>query len=1465
MRKRKKRIVAGTMVAIMMAGSILCNISPLRASETGGNVTVNEKFNKEGLWITEIYQNDVDRSEKNNSRETSGYESIRLYKSTTDLMEFVEITSTYDKPVNFNDTYEFVYNDTALQVSTMDGSSDVVIQPEEKVVLWNYRSDIKTPIPTEAEFREEMRIPDDAVVLKVTSEVNWGVTSTFSLRTKSDQNVISTFTATDKVDTMDGFSVELAIPDIGNEMQVYREMCEPSPGYIYSGQLNGLVKAKVPDSQIADGVFITEVRPNDVNRKSTYGIADDLMECVEIVNTTDHDVDLNNEYQFGYEVKEGSRKILELNHYDDNAENGIGSSDSCIIPAGKTAVIWFYRVKFLKGYTSFTTEKEFRDAYKISDDVPVYLVTGQNGMNNTNRAVELYKKNSDGTKKLVSYYAYVGNSDCKDNKSAELMVNPEGPEMILKTANAATSMGSVSEAQYTYVKDDGSALGLALDDVVPSSIMQGDELRVNFRYDVTGNLPRTGITTYYRFDGAGSWYSTTEVNRRVPNLYESLIPADELFSHDYVEFYVSADNRYRSTYSDIYRVDIKKLNAVDGIRTNITDNEQVRGIVSITANDGENNSNSKIYVDGVQRQTEPMLEDGAYFTFHAEGRDSYFKNAVTTTDNEVIASIGKWQYQILDGQAIHIDNRYFKYNEEKAAYDVTLRFWAGTYGATVDEYLLPDANREDFTVKNLALKLINGNIYYPKAIGPDNEDTSTKTNLSTDYETVHYIGDSTGMCPYMDVSFTIPSSEVTAVGTQVDTTKLSDGEHILKVTNGTSTKEVTFIVDNKAPEIELGVNDGDVLRGNITLNPKVTETNTLDEFVVTLDGEQISDVYETTSYALGDGVHTIAAFAKDAAGNETTKSASFTVEGAQITIISGGTSDVTDNSASLYLNVKSDNSDTTTTFYKAEKIDTDSIKTNTSEGILPYIQYTVNVPDVKDDEIIAANWNGEASNSDGTHAGTMYVLNTASNKWDEIAKADEKGNIKEASFTAANHVKDGNATIIVQCTADSALPELDTVTDKKKDNNASWDGTNVPEDYDFCFAWETDTQYYAEEWQHHFTNINNWIVNNKDERKIKYVIHTGDIVDDVDMTYEWENADAAMGILDKAGMPYGVLGGNHDVAAGLADYENYYKYFGENRFASQPTYGGTYQNNKGHYDLISEGGQDFIIVYMSWNIYQDEIDWMNQVLSQYSDRKAILCFHTYTNVKQSNGTYLDYYGQLVNKYVVKKNPNVFAVLNGHYHGSSYETAMFDDDGDGRNDRTVYQICTDYQSGFEGGNEYIKFLYFDLDNNKIYMNSYSPCMDDFNYYDTELHTLNVEGASATGVDQMVLDVDFDTKEQKILEKSFSAYVYTNEELGKAVSTQNAVLNMTNLSENTDYAWYAVVTNETTGIKKSSIYEFTTAKKNDSNIADGENQNGADTDKTGSIVTGDVSKAWIFALLGLTVSAAGAVIVIKKKEA
>ena len=205
-------------------------------------------------------------------------------------------------------------------------------------------------------------------------------------------------------------------------------------------------------------------------------------------------------------------------------------------------------------------------------------------------------------------------------------------------------------------------------------------------------------------------------------------------------------------------------------------------------------------------------------------------------------------------------------------------------------------------------------------------------------------------------------------------------------------------------------------------------------------------------------------------------------------------------------------------------------------------------------------------------------------------------------------------------------------------------------------------------------------------------------------------------ILDDAEIPYGVLGGNHDVYAGAEGYGNYWKYFGEDRFKNKDYYGGSYKNNLGHYDLITENGQDLLILYMSWDIYTNEIQWMNEVLAKYPDRKAIIALHRYSNVKMTgDNSILDYAGKLLQTEVVAKNPNVIAVLNGHYHGSSIQVDGFDDNGDGSKERTVYQSCTDYQSDPEGGSEYIKFLYFDLNNNKIYVNSYSPYRNDFNYY------------------------------------------------------------------------------------------------------------------------------------------------------
>lgn len=172
---KRKKIVAVILAALMLsqtAGSI--SAFAAETAESAQSIT----FNDEGLWLTEIYQNDVDRSVEKNTREKNGYESIRLYNTTSDLMEFIEITSTYNDSVSFNEKYEIYYNDTLLNVTDVNGNSDITIEPEQSVVLWNFRGDIEGG-PTEAEFREEMRIPDDAVVLKVNNNKNWAAVHLF--------------------------------------------------------------------------------------------------------------------------------------------------------------------------------------------------------------------------------------------------------------------------------------------------------------------------------------------------------------------------------------------------------------------------------------------------------------------------------------------------------------------------------------------------------------------------------------------------------------------------------------------------------------------------------------------------------------------------------------------------------------------------------------------------------------------------------------------------------------------------------------------------------------------------------------------------------------------------------------------------------------------------------------------------------------------------------------------------------------------------------------------------------------------------------------------------------------------------------------------------------------------------------------------------------------------------------------
>ena len=143
-------------------------------------------------------------------------------------------------------------------------------------------------------------------------------------------------------------------------------------------------------------------------------------------------------------------------------------------------------------------------------------------------------------------------------------------------------------------------------------------------------------------------------------------------------------------------------------------------------------------------------------------------------------------------------------------------------------------------------------------------------------------------------------------------------------------------------------------------------------------------------------------------------------------------------------------------------------------------------------------------------------------------------------------------------------------------------------------------------------------------------------------------------------IPNGVLAGNHDVDHKTNDYTQYYRFFGENRYKDRPYYGESYKNNRGHYDLISANGNDYIMVYMGWGVDDESIAWINKVLAEHPDRKAILSFHEYL---LSTGTRHPLGDKIYNQIVVP-NKNVIAVLSGHYHEAQTLVDEIDDNGDG---------------------------------------------------------------------------------------------------------------------------------------------------------------------------------------------------------
>ncbi|SDB98282.1 metallophosphoesterase [Shouchella lonarensis] len=266
---------------------------------------------------------------------------------------------------------------------------------------------------------------------------------------------------------------------------------------------------------------------------------------------------------------------------------------------------------------------------------------------------------------------------------------------------------------------------------------------------------------------------------------------------------------------------------------------------------------------------------------------------------------------------------------------------------------------------------------------------------------------------------------------------------------------------------------------------------------------------------------------------------------------------------------------------------------------------------------------------------------------------------------------------------------------------------SAQQNHPFTFVWMTDTQYYSEKYPHIYERITDWIAQEAQADNIRYVFHTGDIVNHHNKEKEWINAHKAMKTLDTALVPYGVLAGNHDVAHDELNYKHFSHYFGEKRFKNRSYYKGTYENNRAHYDEIKVSSHQFLMLHIGYGLNDDVLSWAKTVIDEHPKHTVIIATHRYLKLDGSRSGD----GEKLFQTLILPSPNVQLVLSGHYSGTAQKFDRIDDDGDGKTDRTVVQLLTDYQRFKKGGNGFIRLLSFNPNLQTVTVDTFSPYTDE----------------------------------------------------------------------------------------------------------------------------------------------------------
>ena len=275
-----------------------------------------------------------------------------------------------------------------------------------------------------------------------------------------------------------------------------------------------------------------------------------------------------------------------------------------------------------------------------------------------------------------------------------------------------------------------------------------------------------------------------------------------------------------------------------------------------------------------------------------------------------------------------------------------------------------------------------------------------------------------------------------------------------------------------------------------------------------------------------------------------------------------------------------------------------------------------------------------------------------------------------------------------------------------------------------------DTQCYASDIPGLLTLQTHWIAQNKDKLNIRYVLTLGDITNG-DSDPEWQRVQEAFTEVDGK-VPYVLVAGNHDYTPHgntTSGKSGMNKYFPSCKFKDWPTFGGMMKDGDitNSYHLFSAGGIDWIVLALEWGPRPETVQWANDILAKYPQRKAILVTHAYL---YSDSTRYDFAakkdkqtwsphtyasgtsandGEELWQKLVRKNNFAFT-FNGHVCHTPNCTGFLASKNDGG--KTTFQMLVDYQARPLGGEGYLRILEFLPDGKTVRVKSYSPLFDKY---------------------------------------------------------------------------------------------------------------------------------------------------------